>query len=87
MTIGAPRSYAIRDFAKKLWVSYTSLFLNNPASKVIQAKAEKIFADHVTLDNGEKVEFDYLVIATGSTIPAPGKTTKFDSKGKYEWIE
>ncbi|KAJ3382778.1 hypothetical protein HDU84_004062 [Entophlyctis sp. JEL0112] len=78
-TVAALRSVTEPNFAQHLWVPYTNLFLNNKSSKVIQGRAAQIREHEVVLADGQTVQFDYAVIATGVKVPAPGqmlKTTK-----------
>ncbi|KAI9358893.1 hypothetical protein DFJ73DRAFT_793902 [Zopfochytrium polystomum] len=72
----ALRSVVDPKFANTIWVPYTSLFKNLPNGKVVQARAVAIHEKQVVLANGSAIDFDYLVIATGSKMPAPGKTQK-----------
>ncbi|KAJ3029340.1 UNVERIFIED_CONTAM: hypothetical protein HDU68_012495 [Siphonaria sp. JEL0065] len=72
----ALRSLTEPGFAEHVWVPYTSLLQNNPQSKVVQARAVEVSEKEVKLSNGESVAFDYLVFATGSNVPSPGKTQK-----------
>ncbi|KAJ3232577.1 hypothetical protein HDU78_006981 [Chytriomyces hyalinus] len=74
--IAALRSLTETGVAAKLWIPYTNIFQNNKNSKVIQSRVTEIHENAVTLANGDSVAFNYLVIATGSSVPSPSKTTK-----------
>ncbi|KAJ3298282.1 hypothetical protein HDU79_011569 [Rhizoclosmatium sp. JEL0117] len=76
LTVAALRSVTEPGFAAHTWIPYTSLFQNNPASKIIKARATEVHPTQVKLNNGETLPFDYLIIATGTTMPAPGQTQK-----------
>ncbi|KAF9558371.1 Apoptosis-inducing factor 2 [Mortierella alpina] len=82
--IASYRALVQKDFAKNLWIPYTNLFPPGSPHKVVQAKVEHVLRDHVLVTRTEnpssntsnplqKIEFDYLVIATGSMVPSPAK--------------
>ncbi|KAJ3314244.1 hypothetical protein HDU76_002447 [Blyttiomyces sp. JEL0837] len=73
ITLAAVRAVSERNFINKILVPYTSLFQKNQNSKVIHARATELHEHHVVLNSGETVNFDYCVIATGSSTPAPMK--------------
>ncbi|KAJ3213929.1 hypothetical protein HDU67_002293 [Dinochytrium kinnereticum] len=90
-SIASIRSVVEPGYSDKLWVPYTNLFLKNKRSKVVQAKGVEVDAERksVKLSNGEEVEYDYLVVATGTRLPPPGKTdklTKAEAKADAEAI-
>ncbi|KAG0339698.1 Apoptosis-inducing factor 2 [Podila humilis] len=64
-------------FAKNLWIPYTNLFPKDSMHKVVRGTVTEVHRDHVlvtsTAAESHKVTFDFLVIATGSSIPAPAK--------------
>ncbi|KAF9931930.1 Apoptosis-inducing factor 2 [Mortierella alpina] len=82
--IASYRALVQKDFAKNLWIPYTNLFPAGSPHKIVRAKVEHVLHDHVLVaptdtpssDSSkplQKIEFDYLVIATGSMIPSPAK--------------
>ncbi|KAG9326051.1 hypothetical protein KVV02_000762 [Mortierella alpina] len=82
--IASYRALVQKDFAKNLWIPYTNLFPAGSPHKIVRAKVEHVLYDHVLvapIDTPssvsskplQKIEFDYLVIATGSMVPSPAK--------------
>ncbi|KAF9290873.1 Apoptosis-inducing factor 2 [Mortierella alpina] len=82
--IASYRALVQKDFAKNLWIPYTNLFPTGSPHKIVRAKVEHVLHDHVlvtptddsTSDSSkppQKIEFDYLLIATGSMVPSPAK--------------
>ncbi|KAI8851705.1 hypothetical protein BC829DRAFT_386640 [Chytridium lagenaria] len=77
--ISSVRTVVESGFSDKIWVPYTNLFLKHEnSSEIIRARAVSVDAAEKTveLSNGDKVGYHYLVVATGTTLPAPGKTTR-----------
>ena len=66
--------YTIADFTQNIFIPYApslgKAFLQGRA-KSIDLKGKK-----VTLDGGQSLPYDYLVIATGSSGPFPGKLSR-----------
>ncbi|KAF9172831.1 Apoptosis-inducing factor 2 [Mortierella sp. AD011] len=87
--VASYRALVQKDFAKNLWIPYTNVFPKDSPHKVVRGTVKSIFYDHVLLaadkpseptpTNGDatcdslRINFDYLVIATGSMIPSPAK--------------
>src|SRR5690349_8150942 len=76
--IAALRAVVEADFSKKLFVPYTKLFDTAAAGKFVQGTALSITPSSVVVrmpDSKEQMEikYDYLVIATGTSNPFPGK--------------
>lgn len=70
------RALVQADFAKNLWIPYINLFPPGSPHKVVRGTVTEVHGDHVVMDldgSIHKVSFDYLVLATGSYIPAPAK--------------
>ncbi|KAF9424679.1 Apoptosis-inducing factor 2 [Podila epigama] len=65
------------EFAKNLWIPYDNLFPVGSCHKVVRGTVTQVHSDHVMMEyppgSVNQVHFDYLVIATGSSIPAPAK--------------
>ncbi|KAJ3064841.1 Apoptosis-inducing factor 2, partial [Rhizoclosmatium hyalinum] len=80
--VGGLRAAVESNYAQHTWIPYSSLFQHNRSSRVIQARAETVTEKEVKLSNGETIAFDYLVIATGVSHPAPGGAP-FISKDDY----
>ncbi|CAO3610137.1 unnamed protein product [Mucor hiemalis] len=73
---------AVLDWDNKIMIPYTHLF-QNKKNIVVQASAIQLEANKLVLDQsvpefGETIDFDYLVIATGTQYPAPAKATALD---------
>ncbi|KFH62658.1 hypothetical protein MVEG_12050 [Podila verticillata NRRL 6337] len=74
--VASYRALVQADFAKNLWIPYTNLFPPGSPHKVVRGTVTEVHGDHVVMDldgSIHKVSFDYLVLATGSYIPAPAK--------------
>ncbi|KAG9068727.1 Apoptosis-inducing factor 2 [Linnemannia hyalina] len=82
-----------KDFAKNLWIPYSNLFPKGSPHRICRGLVKSIYNDHVLVtpihDGAEsstsssepqRINFDYLVIATGSMIPSPAKWTVNSSK-------
>lgn len=83
-----------KDFAKNLWIPYTNLFPKGSPHQVLRGLVKSIYNNHVLVtpvyDSSaesstssselQRVNFDYLVIASGSMIPSPAKWTVASSK-------
>ncbi|KAF9907679.1 Apoptosis-inducing factor 2 [Linnemannia zychae] len=87
--VASYRALVQKDFAKNLWIPYTNLFPKGSPHRVLRGLVKNIYNDHVLVaaihDNSsesstssselQRIDFDYLVIATGSVIPSPAKWT------------
>ncbi|KAG0351661.1 Apoptosis-inducing factor 2 [Podila minutissima] len=74
--VASYRALVQADFAKNLWIPYTNLFPLGSEHKVVRGTVTEVHGDHVVVDHEgkiHKVAFDFLVLATGSYIPAPAK--------------
>ncbi|KAJ1950772.1 hypothetical protein FBU59_000524 [Linderina macrospora] len=68
--IGFPKAIVDLAYAAKSFLPFANL----PCHQFICARMTSVLdAHHLQLDNGDTVEFDYLVLATGSRTPAPSK--------------
>ncbi|KAI1299673.1 Apoptosis-inducing factor 2 [Mortierella claussenii] len=92
-----------KDFEKNLWIPYTNLFPKDSLHKVVRGTLENVFNDHILLSANEplseitlgadqdhdrrRINFDYLVIATGSMIPAPAKWKVNNSADALELLD
>lgn len=73
---------AVLDWDSRIMIPYTNLF-QNKKNKVIQASAEQFLKNELVLNQpveefGDRIPFDYLVIATGTHYPFPGKVSELD---------
>ncbi|KAG2193861.1 hypothetical protein INT47_010006 [Mucor saturninus] len=87
--IGGLRS-AVTDWDNKIMIPYTNLF-NNESNLVIQASAIELNKKSITLDRnvpdfGTTLQFDYLILATGTRYPAPAKATALDYDATVEHL-
>ncbi|CAG8472899.1 15098_t:CDS:2 [Acaulospora morrowiae] len=77
LSIGGLRAAVEPGFEKKVFIPYDKMFKFN--GKVIHATVTIIHEKEVIVSTetefGTHIEFEYLVIATGSDYPAPAKTT------------
>lgn len=88
------RALVQKDFAKNLWIPYSNLFPKGSPHRIHRGLVKNIYNDHVLVtpvhdtntgsstlsSEPQRVNFDYLVIATGSMIPSPAKWTITSSK-------
>ena len=72
--MAAPRASVRAEFSPKTIFSYDKLFEgSNGTHKVVQDEVTAIAPGKVTLKSGADVEYDYLVIATGTRYGSPVK--------------
>ncbi|KAJ9144646.1 Oxidoreductase [Pleurostoma richardsiae] len=83
-----PRFAIVPDHEHKAFIPYSTAFASaaNPSlHSVVRAKAVELQPRHVVLDRdwqgSKEIPFDYLVVATGTRLPAPG-TMQHDEKAK-----
>ena len=74
--LGALRAAASEDIAEQVLVPYSRLFKSEETGIVVQASVTTIKAKSVIISRphklfGSEVEFEYLVVATGSTWHDP----------------
>ncbi|KAJ1954617.1 hypothetical protein EC988_002337 [Linderina pennispora] len=78
--IGFPKAIVDLAYAAKSFLPFANL----PCHQFIQARMTSVIdGNHLQLDTGDTVEFDYLVLATGSRTPAPSKV---QGKSKEEGL-
>ncbi|KAL9548220.1 hypothetical protein MBANPS3_005782 [Mucor bainieri] len=70
---------AVLDWDARIMVPYTDLF-QNKKNKVIQASAVQLEKNEINLDQsieefGDRIAFDYLILATGTHYPSPAKAS------------
>ncbi len=64
------RAIAVPEFLERALIPYDKLLDHGT---VVQARAASVDEAGVTLEDGERVEADYVVVATGSDNAAPFK--------------
>ncbi|KAJ1673943.1 hypothetical protein EV182_004275, partial [Spiromyces aspiralis] len=80
-SLGALRGVIDQDFASQIFIPYDRVFTpesnqsgsSNITHKFVQGSLSEVHPNHIILEGGEKINFDYLVLATGSSYPAPAK--------------
>ena len=78
-----PRFSVVKGYEQYAFIPYTGLAKSAPAGifRHIQDLAVEVSERHVVLARGEKLEYEYLVIATGTSSARPSKVTSTDSEG------
>lgn len=59
------------DSTSQAFFSFDKLFPPGSAGKFVQGKVIYVMEDHVELEDGRSIPFDFLVLALGSQWPAP----------------
>ncbi|KAG0047983.1 hypothetical protein BGZ83_007072 [Gryganskiella cystojenkinii] len=72
-SMGAFRALVDPEYGDKIWVPYTNLFPKGSPHKIVRDTLSQVHDHHIILSSGQTVEFDYLVLCTGSRNPAPAK--------------
>ncbi|KAJ2081774.1 hypothetical protein H4R24_002099 [Coemansia sp. RSA 988] len=70
--LGALRSMAKPELIDLVWLPYDNIF-RYPHNKVVQGEVSSVYSNSVILKGGRKLDFDSLLVATGSIYPAPCK--------------
>ncbi|KAI9322497.1 hypothetical protein BX666DRAFT_626451 [Dichotomocladium elegans] len=76
-----PRAAVKPGFERQLFIPYSNFFNgDDQVGKVVHARAVALHPHHVELDRsvpefGNRINFEYLVYAAGTTIPQPGRLT------------
>lgn len=76
-----PRFSVISGYEKKAFIPYDGIARNAPAGIFtrVQDTVTDITASQVNLASGEKIDYAYLAIATGSSQPLPAKVLSTDA--------
>ena len=74
--VAALRAVVDPDWADRLFIPYTGLLARG---QVRRDRAARVRAGRVELASGAHIATDYVVLATGSTVPYPAKTGVDDS--------
>nr|KAJ3418385.1 Apoptosis-inducing factor 2 [Polyrhizophydium stewartii] len=68
-----PRGLVDADFAEKQFVGWDRFFEGQPGfGKFVHGKAVSVLPSEVVLESGERIPFDFLVVATGSSYALVG---------------
>ncbi|KAJ2768317.1 hypothetical protein IWQ56_002986, partial [Coemansia nantahalensis] len=70
--LGALRSVAKSELIDLVWLPYHKIFRHSH-NAVIQGEVESVYPNSVILKDGTKIDFDSLLVATGSIYPTPCK--------------
>lgn len=73
--VGALRAAVDPNWLEKIFIPYDGLLKRG---SVLHNYVTEVTPDTVHLDSGERLTFDYLVLATGSSYPLPGKMSSND---------
>ncbi|TGO50451.1 hypothetical protein BCON_0183g00140 [Botryotinia convoluta] len=78
-----PRLSVLSGHDYKAFIPYEGLLRRAPkgAISVVHEKAINIHGDHIELASDEKLSYEYLVIATGVSQPAPARLCATDNIG------
>ncbi|KAF2793767.1 FAD/NAD(P)-binding domain-containing protein [Melanomma pulvis-pyrius CBS 109.77] len=78
-----PRFSVLKGHEQYAFIPYTGLAKTAPEGIFchVQDTATEITDKHVVLERGEKMEYDYLVIATGTSSALPSKVTSTEREG------
>ncbi|KAH6665721.1 putative amid-like NADH oxidoreductase [Halenospora varia] len=78
-----PRYSVVEGRESKAFIPYEGVFSSAPKgiSEIVQGEVVGISETHVTLMTGEKVEFEYLAIATGAKQPVPARLLSSERDG------
>ncbi|KAL0931578.1 oxidoreductase [Colletotrichum truncatum] len=88
-----PRFAVVPKYEHKAFIPYTATFAGSPnpsQHQVIQANAKSLRRDTVILDRDwqglNEIPFDYLVVATGTRLPAPGNMQDDEKVSSIEYL-
>jgi apoptosis-inducing factor 2 len=81
--LGALRAAVKPNWLDKIFIPYDGLLKRG---KVLHSLVTEVTPDKIQLDTGETLGFDYLVLATGSSYPFPGKMSASDVEGSKQSI-
>jgi apoptosis-inducing factor 2 len=73
--VAALRAVVSPQWAQRLFIPYDGLFRRG---RVVRDRAARVSASAVELASGEVLTADYVVLATGSTVPFPAKVDVAD---------
>ncbi|KAH8656586.1 oxidoreductase [Tricladium varicosporioides] len=78
-----PRYSVVEEREWKAFIPYEGIFSSAPKgiSEIVQGEVVGISETHVTLATGQKVDFEYLAIATGAKQPVPARLLSSERDG------
>ncbi|KAK1979050.1 hypothetical protein LZ30DRAFT_597733 [Colletotrichum cereale] len=89
-----PRFSVLPKHEHKAFIPYTAVFAGSPESsrhQVIQARAQSLRYNSVVLDRdwqgSTEIPFDYLVVTTGTRLPAPGTMQHDDKSSSIKYLQ
>lgn len=65
-----PRALIDPQWAEHLFLPYSGILRHG---RVVRARAEKVEEQRISLDTGEQITADFIVLATGASYPYPAK--------------
>jgi len=74
--VGSLRALVDGDWVERIFLPYDSLLTRG---RVVHSAAVAVDSKNVTTASGERIDADYIVLATGSTYPFPAKPDLTDS--------
>ncbi|KAJ3100398.1 Apoptosis-inducing factor 2 [Phlyctochytrium planicorne] len=77
-SVASIRTLVEPGYAAKIWVPYTKLFTKNPLSRVLRDVVVDVDVGKgvVRTAGGVEVVYEFLVVCSGTRLPAPAKTDK-----------
>lgn len=82
--LGALRALTKPEMIEHIWLPYDNIF-QHPHNKVIVGDVTSVYPNAAILKDGRKLDFDSLLVATGSVYPQPCKAdTTSSAEGKAE---
>lgn len=94
-----PRFAVLPKYEHKAFIPYTTTFASSPHASqhaVIQARVSQLHKNHVVLDRewhegggsgSREIPFDYLVVATGTRLQAPGTMAHDDKPTSVRYFQ
>ncbi|KAJ1777185.1 hypothetical protein GGF47_001408 [Coemansia sp. RSA 2524] len=77
--LGGLRSMAKRELIDIVWLPYDNIFRYSH-NRVMQGEVAAVYPNSVILKDGRKLDFDSLLVATGSIYPGPCKIDEVSYK-------
>ncbi|KAJ2864677.1 hypothetical protein GGH94_002767 [Coemansia aciculifera] len=79
---GVIRGLVDQKYADKMFISYKRLFVDcdlpNSAHRLVCAKLTRVYDSSIEVEGGERIPFDYLIVATGTTPTSMPVTQSID---------
>ncbi|KAJ1859140.1 hypothetical protein GGH12_003594 [Coemansia sp. RSA 1822] len=77
--LGGLRAMAKRELIDLVWLPYDNIFRYSH-NRVMQGEVASVYPNSVILKDGRKLDFDSLLVATGSIYPGPCKIDEISYK-------